>query len=436
MKSLYRTLWRWHFYAGLFVIPFILILSLSGAVYLFKPQIDALEEQPFDRVARTGAASPEQQRDAALAAFPGARFHSYRLPRAADAPAMVHIALPGREAMRDVFVDGHARVLGSLDPESRITPWLGRLHGSLLAGFWGSVLVELAASWAIVMIITGLYLWWPRGRGAAGVVWPRVTRGTAVFWRDLHAVTGFWVSGLALVLLLSGLPWTHVWGEGYKQLRALVVATAPDWKLGLHDAHDHQAMLDSASATGPVRLNALVARAAAERMAFPVSVVAPSAAKPGVWTLRADPQNRPLARAITFDAATGAVVKRTGFADKPLTDRLIGYGIAWHEGQLFGLANQLIGVATALALIALSISGFVLWRRRRPAGVLGAPPRPAVPARIGGVVAITALLALFLPMLAASLLALLLFDRLLLPRLPAFARWLGVAPAPLVRQTG
>jgi len=23
-QSLYRTLWRWHFYAGLFVIPFVL----------------------------------------------------------------------------------------------------------------------------------------------------------------------------------------------------------------------------------------------------------------------------------------------------------------------------------------------------------------------------------------------------------------------------
>jgi uncharacterized iron-regulated membrane protein len=27
--SLYRTIWRWHFYAGLFVLPFILILSLT-----------------------------------------------------------------------------------------------------------------------------------------------------------------------------------------------------------------------------------------------------------------------------------------------------------------------------------------------------------------------------------------------------------------------
>ncbi|MBK8272029.1 MAG: PepSY domain-containing protein [Sphingomonadales bacterium] len=30
--ELYRTIWRWHFYAGLFVIPLILILATTGAI--------------------------------------------------------------------------------------------------------------------------------------------------------------------------------------------------------------------------------------------------------------------------------------------------------------------------------------------------------------------------------------------------------------------
>jgi uncharacterized iron-regulated membrane protein len=39
-SAFYRTVWRWHFYAGLFVMPFILLLSLTGSVFLFKPQLD------------------------------------------------------------------------------------------------------------------------------------------------------------------------------------------------------------------------------------------------------------------------------------------------------------------------------------------------------------------------------------------------------------
>jgi uncharacterized iron-regulated membrane protein len=109
-----------------------------------------------------------------------------------------------------------------------------------------------------------------------------------------------------------------------------------------------------------------------------------------------------------------------------MIDRILGYGIAWHEGQLFGWINQLIGVLTAIGLVTLSVSGFILWRRRKPAGALGAPPPASVPARMGGVIAMLLLLAALLPMLTGSLIALWLFERLMLPAMPGLARWLGV----------
>ena len=40
--KLFRTIWRWHFYAGLLVIPILVVLCISGIVYLFKPQIDGV----------------------------------------------------------------------------------------------------------------------------------------------------------------------------------------------------------------------------------------------------------------------------------------------------------------------------------------------------------------------------------------------------------
>lgn len=36
----YNLAWRWHFYAGLFVIPLMILLSITGIIYLFKPQLD------------------------------------------------------------------------------------------------------------------------------------------------------------------------------------------------------------------------------------------------------------------------------------------------------------------------------------------------------------------------------------------------------------
>ena len=38
--SLYRAIWRWHFFAGLLVIPFMLNLAITGGLYLFKDEIN------------------------------------------------------------------------------------------------------------------------------------------------------------------------------------------------------------------------------------------------------------------------------------------------------------------------------------------------------------------------------------------------------------
>ena len=38
---LYRLVWKWHFLASLYVLPFMLMLSLTGGIYLYKHQIEA-----------------------------------------------------------------------------------------------------------------------------------------------------------------------------------------------------------------------------------------------------------------------------------------------------------------------------------------------------------------------------------------------------------
>lgn len=453
--ALYRTIWRWHFYAGLLVVPLILILSVSGAIYLFKPQIERWEESSFRALPTEGAASPDQQLQAAQTAFPGAMFHAYRVPHAPGDAAMIHLALPSTGQMIDVFVSPQGKVLGSLDPDARIAPTIARFHGSLMIGRVGDWLVELAASWAIVMILTGLYLWWPDGRGLGGVVWPRLNRGGRATLRDLHAVTGFWVSGLALVLLVTGLPWASVWGSAFRMVRTeLGLVHGPqDWKTGgsdPHARHDHQAMAAAMAAAktvadaeatphdhahhtpGRMRLGYVVAKARGEGMASPVLVLPPGAPQAfgpptgNVWTVKSETQNRPLVRSVSYDPKGGREVARQDFSDKHPIDQMVNYGIAWHEGQLLGLFNQIVGVLTALMLITLSVSGFMMWRKRKPDGQLGAPP--AAPIKARGMAAIVLILAAMLPLLAASLIVLWIIERLVLSRIPAMAGWLGLAP--------
>lgn len=437
-SALYRTVWRWHFYAALYVVPFIVILSFTGAIYLFKPQIDRWEERAFQNLPTAKAVSPNVQLDRALAAFPGAQFDSYRLPERVGDAALIHLSLADGEAMRDVFVSPEGAVVGSLNPETRITEIVSKIHGQLLMGRFGSWLVEIAACWAIVMILTGLSLWWPNnhrgGRSLAGIVWPRLSLGKRAFWRDIHAVTGFWVSGLALVLLVTGLPWTSVWGSAFKMVRTELglIETKQDWTIGgiggasEHGGHDHAAMLRMQKADVPLAsLSDIVKKAERADLAFPAWVKAPSAM---AWTVKSEAQNRTLRATLTYDLATGLKLTRENFANRHPIDQVVGYGIAWHEGQLFGWINQLIGVLTALALILMAVSGFVMWRRRRPKTGLGAPPVSHTPAKLRGIVLIIGILALLLPLLAGSMLVMWGVDHLALKTRKRWRRWLGLHP--------
>jgi uncharacterized iron-regulated membrane protein len=103
--------------------------------------------------------------------------------------------------------------------------------------------------------------------------------------------------------------------------------------------------------------------------------------------------------------------------------------VAIHQGARFGIANQILGTLTALMLIALSISGAVMWWRRRPIGLLGAPIPLSRPRFGAALVAAIVALGVYLPMFGLTLIAMLVTERLLLRRLPAARRWLALRGA-------
>lgn len=434
---LYRAIWRWHFYAGLFCMPFVLWLACTGSIYLFKPQVEAWLDRGYDVVAAGPQASVADQVRIALAAVPGARFAAYELPQTPQSAARVIVR--AGFAKHRVYVDPQQlRVLGQVEEDQRLMNLVFRLHGQLLMGDRGSLIVELAASWAIVMILTGLYLWWPRNvRGLGGVLYPRLGQRGRLFWRDLHGVVGFWVSAFALFLLVSGLPWTSFWGGNLQALRSLASSAEvrQEWSTGGgHAGHAAEPGVAGDVAYDLAALDRIVPVVAPMNLPPPVVIAPPG--KDGAdwsgigkphWTARSDTQNRPRRVTLGFDES-GTVVQRTTFADGKLLDRIVGTGTAAHEGQLFGWPNQLLGLLTALGLITLSISALLMWLKRRPAGLLGAPPAPARSALTAGLLVSIALIGLLLPMFGLSLLVVLLLERLLLRRIPRVRLFLGLSP--------
>jgi uncharacterized iron-regulated membrane protein len=154
-------------------------------------------------------------------------------------------------------------------------------------------------------------------------------------------------------------------------------------------------------------------------------LVAPPAPHSTRWTAKSDASNRPRRADAELDA-DGAVVSRTPFSARPLIDRMIGYGVAAHEGQLFGALNQALGVFTALGLIVVCLSAIRLWWRRRPSGELGARARIAGGRVPVALFVLIVALAIALPLLGLTLIAVVLVERVALRRIDPVARFLGL----------
>jgi uncharacterized iron-regulated membrane protein len=177
----------------------------------------------------------------------------------------------------------------------------------------------------------------------------------------------------------------------------------------------------------PGELSRVIATARTLNLAPPILVMVPGAAG-APWSVSSDAADRPLRADAKIDGGTGRILSRTDFAERHWIDRAIGYGVAGHEGALFGIANQLLGTVTAIFLIMLAMSGAVMWWRRRPIGLLGAPVRLSRPAIGAGLIAIIVALGLYMPVFGATLILVLLTEKLLLRHLPKTRQWLGLAP--------
>ena len=461
---LFRTVWRWHFYAGLLVIPIVALLCLSGIVYLFKPQIDGLVYGDMRSVtpgASGRVASFDEQRAAAQRRAGDLGMVLGMAPPVARDRASEFDAFDADGRDVTIYVDPYtARVTGVRDDTRALSAIALDLHSNLMTarflegdGKWGDRVIELAASWAIVLVITGLYLWWPRKRPLrSGIRIRRRAKGRRTFWRDLHAVTGVLFSFVFLFFLITGMSWTGVWGA---KTQELATENAFSYPAGTYDGAQSKViddvaqggkaawsmgqmpLLRSPSAEtmrwDPAKgapLDAIVGRA--EKLGFPAGyTIAFPEDELGSYTLTAmpdgdaQPNMSALDERVTYlDQYTAEPISDFEYSEFGAYAKTMDLGIALHEGRQFGTVNQIMTLSATLALLLMMATAVVMWRKRRPRGI-GAPRRE-VSRRLGaGVVVITIGLGVFFPLLGLSIIAIVLLDFLVVRRIPALRRALG-----------
>ncbi|CUH83040.1 PepSY-associated TM helix domain-containing protein [Thalassovita mediterranea] len=417
---LYRLVWKWHFLASLYVLPFMAMLALTGGVYLYKPQIEAwlYADQMFVTEGEARL-SVEDQLASLTANTPDA-------PGVKRLRGITQYDDPTRSTLVEFNTAANVRsyawinpytgeLLGHVARDDTPMRMLKKFHGELLLGKTGTKFVELSAHWAIVMFITGIYLWWPRGsRSLRRAVSPpkgSPKRGRS-WWRETHLFTGFLATILVVPILVTGLPWTDVWGGSLKYVQEQTGQKSGSLRFS------RSVPKSTASEGVTLPYDQVFAIAAAEGLAAPYEMRPPKNDSAAFW-IRSAHIDRSEQTELIIDQYSGAVLKRHDFGDNPVVARAVSWGISFHQGEMYGWLNLAQNTLAALLAFALALSGFVAWWKRRPAGGLGVPAAPD--ASMGwGMIALITVLSVLLPLMGASLIVALILDRLLFQRLGWF----------------
>jgi uncharacterized iron-regulated membrane protein len=433
-RELRPLLMRVHFYAGLFVGPFLLVAAVTGLLYTLSPQLEQLVHHDQLHVPVPPGATPvplSRQVSAAIAALPEGTVSAIRPAGTADGTTRVIFDAPGvpEDYSRTVFLDPYnAQVRGILTTYGEWLPvraWFDELHRTLHLGAVGRVYTELAASWLWVLTLSGLTIWVARvrrGRRARRLrlaVTPRLRGAGRARVRSWHGAVGLWAAVGLLFLSATGLTWSQFAGTNVDAVRAALHWSSPSVHTAL--PADHLAPTNPANG-GTADLAATAGRVLAvareHGLSDPVEIT--PATKPGrAWVITQTKRSWPEKHdSLAIDPATGTVVDQIRFADWPLAAKLARWGVDAHMGLLFGLASQLALAALALGLISMVVWGYRMWWLRRPARPAPAPVptdppggtrRPGFGA-IALVGAVAIAVGIFLPVFGVSLLLFLLVD--------------------------
>lgn len=408
---------RLHFYAGLFVAPFLLVAAVTGFLYAGAFQAERLVYAHELTVPAGDTKLPiSAQVDAARKAHPEGAVAAVRPSPNDDATTRVMLSgVEGVDAAHTlaVFVDPYTgEVRGALEQYGStgalpLRTWIDEFHRDLHLGENGRLYSEFAASWLWVIAAGGLVLWFSRRRAL------RKVRGTGGRRRTLglHGTVGAWAAAGFLFLSATGLTWSTYAGAHIDELRTSLGQSTPSVSAaasgGDHAGHDSASGSGGDTGSG-VGLDRILAAARAQGLGDPVEIVPPADAS-SAYVVKQVQRSWPEKQdSVAVDPATGEVTDVLRFADHPLLAKLTRWGIDLHTGILFGLVNQVALMLLALGLILLIVLGYRMWWQRGRGSAFGRPiPRGAwaqVPPQVlVPLMAAVAVIGYFVPLLGVPL---------------------------------
>ena len=344
-----KILFNLHLYVALIAAVFVLILGLTGAIMAFEPELDHVLHPALSYV------TPGDRRltlvelgDAVAKAFPGERAAGFSVSNSPGISAGVFTR------RGQVMVNPYTgAVLGVRPPGPDFLTNVHQLHLRLLIrnkGDTGKEIVSWAGVAMLILLTSGLYLWWPLKRVSVGA-WKPGRR----WWFDLHNGSG--IFSLVFLLVLSATGVMIGFEESTVPMLYRMTSSAPAKPPNIPPP------APGAKQISPDQAMEIASRALPGTFPFQINVPGPK----GAYQIRSRfPEDlTPGGRSrVVVDAYTGDVLFAEGSRTAPAGARLVILNRALHTGDVFGIPSKTLMSLACLMAVVQVISGVTMWWKR------------------------------------------------------------------------
>lgn len=224
----------------------------------------------------------------------------------------------------------------------------------------GKQVVGISTMIFVLMLITGIVLWWPKKKKNVGqnfkIKWNSRWRRVNYDW---HKATGIYVSLLAFLIAVTGLGFSYQWV--YEGLYTL-------GNLGQEHPEDHNSV-EIDNPADAVNADAVDLAFTKTQNLLPDSgmyfVWEQSPETPIVTGAYPDALNFDHQSNFYFHPQNGALLQERFYSQKSPGMKLQEMNYGLHTGQYFGLTGKIIAFFGSLFVAGLPVSGFLVWWGRK-----------------------------------------------------------------------
>lgn len=378
MRHFKRIIRQIHLWLGLLSGLVVLILGITGCIYAFEEELqswfyaDKLYVKPTDTPRK-----PLEECLAAAQATLGKEMPIQRTVVPNDPECsyvFYHFAFyenpqgpwywNERKHNLAVYVNPYtAKVIAVQDRTFEFFNVVLRLHWSLLfKNSIGQPIVGVATLMFVVLLISGLVLWWPHNKKARKMrTWFRWKPTTK--WKrknyDLHSILGFYSLFLVIFIAFTGLMWAFDWfssgvewvANGGEPTEQSVPALSSD-------------TTQIASASPLAAIHRSLQESYPQAKEFYINFTQDKKGTYGVYVDTGTP-TRTGNDYLYFDQYTAREIARETWADKSGGDKVHALKYNIHVGAIGGLTGKVIAFFLSLFSASLPVTGFMMWYSRK-----------------------------------------------------------------------